>query len=205
MPGQPNLIVVGGVPGAGKSTAIRRLVRDRPDVQAIDPDELRDLFSTRLPAAVPYRAYRPLVHLMHSLRVLSAVLNGPELGGPLVVHDPATRPRRRRLFARLARSRGWRPVLVYVDVTLPAARSGQVARGRVLKAASFARHWERWVALRQQLTSAAGAAEASDWTRILVVDRPGAAPALHALVDAYRDSAAIEWVPSCPVSLLTVR
>lgn len=179
-PGHPDLILVGGVPGAGKSTAIRRVAADRPEVVAADPDGLRAVLANLLPG-VSYRTYRPLVHVGHHLRVLGLLWRGPQTGRPLVVHDPATRPRRRRLFAALARARGWTPALVYVDVERQAARRGQFSRGRVVDPSSFARHWARWVALRGQLTSSAGPADADDWIAILVVDRSSATAALSAL------------------------
>ena len=104
-----------------------------------------------LPERTEYAAYRPMVHILHALRVLLVLLRGPLPGRTLVVHDPATRPRRRRWFARLARLRGWDPVLVYVDVPRALAETGQVLRGRVVDPVSFAGHWARWEALRDRV------------------------------------------------------
>ena len=140
----PDLVVLGGVPGAGKSTVLRRL-RRRPGVVVLDPDGHRDALRRSVGRVVPYRAYRPLVHALHTVDVLGALLRGPGHGGSaLVVHEPATRPRRTAALLRLARACGWRSALVYVDTPREAALAGQHARGRVLAARSFDRHWERW-------------------------------------------------------------
>ena len=101
----------------------------------------------------------------------------------LLVHDPATRPRRRRLLARLATACGWRPVLVVVDVPRTAALDGQRERGRVVAPRSFAGHWRRWAAQRAAL---AHRARAEGWTEVHVVDRRTAGPALRAVLSARR-------------------
>lgn len=148
-----DLVLVGGVPGAGKTTAIARASDDLDHVRAIDPEHVAWWLRRRLPARVTYRAYRWLVHLLHTLRVLVHLLNGPVVGRRLVVHDPGTRARRRGLFLRLAHLAGWRTVLLYVDVDRSAAREGQERRGRVVR--SFDEHWERWQHLRPGLDAAA--------------------------------------------------
>jgi len=75
------------------------------------------------------------------LRVLTAVRRG---GGPLVVHDCATRPWVRRLLGWRARRAGLPLHLILLDVPGDVARSGQWARGRVVRSGSMATHCQRW-------------------------------------------------------------
>ena len=173
------VVLVGGVPGAGKTTAIARVAADRPDVDALDPEAFRDRIGRVLPDGTAYATYRPLVHVWHALGVLVMLLRGPVPGRTLVVHDPATRPRRRGLFAWLARMRGWDPVLLYVDVPRTLAEAGQVQRGRVVDPASFAGHWARWEVLRAELAGTRDALDGARWSEVLLTDRDGAADALR--------------------------
>jgi hypothetical protein len=164
------VVLVGGVPGAGKSTVLARMASS-PGLDVLDPDDWRVWLRAVLPAAVPYAAYRPVVHIAHALRVLVALLRGPVPGRTLLVHDPATRGRRRLLFVRLSRVRGWEPVLFYIDVTRPVAESGQVRRGRVVDPVSFAGHWSRWTALRTELLRDARSLDESGWSTVVLTDR----------------------------------
>lgn len=168
-----DLVLVGGVPGAGKSTAIARATDDLDHVAAVDPEHVTWWLRSRLPAAVPYRAYRWLVHLLHTLRVLVLLVNGPRPGRRLVVHDPGTRARRRSLYLSLAQLAGWRTVLLYVDVDRPAAQDGQLRRGRVVR--SFDEHWASWQRLRPALV------DTSDTDPVMLVDRDEAAATLRRL------------------------
>jgi AAA domain len=172
-----DLVLVGGVPGAGKTTAIARATDDLENVRAIDPEHLTWWLRQRLPERVPYRAYRWLVHLLHTLRVLIHLLDGPREGRQLVVHDPGTRRRRRSLLLRLAHLAGWRTVLLYVDVDRAAARSGQLQRGRVVR--SFDEHWESWQHLRPALDAAAHDQAVAD--PVLLAERADAAEVLRRL------------------------
>jgi hypothetical protein len=152
----PDVILVGGVPGAGKTTAIRRATADLVGVVVLDPEDRQRaieqwLIEQWLP--MPYRAYRWLIHLLHTVDVLVRLLRGPVVGQCLVVHDPGTRRRRRRLFVTLARARGWRTALLFLDVNRDAARTGQRIRGRVLRRSAFERHWSRWQQLRSGLVA----------------------------------------------------
>ena len=179
-----DVILVGGVPGAGKSTAIRRATADQPGVVVLDPENRARAIAKWLPVPLPYRAYRWTIHLVHTLDVLARLLPGPVPGQRLVVHDPGTRRRRRRLFVALARARGWRTALLYIDVDRDAARSGQRIRGRVLRASAFDRHWSRWEQLRTGLVAVNPTDEG--WHRILLVDRDEAADALRVLCQVGR-------------------
>jgi predicted kinase len=173
------VVLVGGVPGAGKTTAIARVAAELPVVDALDPETFRDWLCRLLPDGTAYRAYRPLVHVLHALRVLLVLLRGPMPGRTLVVHDPATRPRRRWLFAWLARARGWDPVLLYVDVPRGVAETGQVLRGRVVDPVSFAAHWARWEALRAELTGTPDGLDGARWSEVLLTDRDDATARLR--------------------------
>lgn len=167
----PDLVLVGGVPGAGKTTAIASATDHLPDVRAVDPEHVSWWLRRRLPGSVPYRSYRWLVHLVHTVRVLVHLLDGPRVGRRLVIHDPGTRVGRRSLFLALAHLAGWRTVLLYVDVDRADAQDGQIRRGRVVR--SFDDHWASWQQLRPVLDRASDA--------VLLVDRTHAAKVLRDL------------------------
>ena len=184
LPGRPevsyDLVLVGGVPGAGKTTAIARATDDLAHVRAIDPEHVTWWLRQRLPRWVPYQAYRWMVHLLHTLRVLIHLLDGPRAGRRLVVHDPGTRRHRRSLFLRLAHLAGWRTVLLYVDVDRAAARSGQLQRGRVVR--TFEEHWASWQHLRPALDVAARTESVPD--PVVLAERADAADVLRRLCDS---------------------
>jgi hypothetical protein len=181
VPGSYDLVLVGGVPGAGKTTAIAQATDDLVQVGSIDPEHISWWLRRRLPAAVPYRAYRWVVHLGHTLRVLGRLLNGPVAGRRLVVHDPGTRAGRRRLFLGLAQLAGWRTVQLYVDVDRSAARDGQLRRGRVVR--SFDRHWLSWQRIRPALLVSPEQAARADpeGEPVVLTDRADAANVLRRL------------------------
>jgi hypothetical protein len=77
------LLVVAGVPWAGKTTLLSRV--EAPGSLVLDPEPLWDRFA-RVLAPVPYRLWRPLVHAEHFLRVLPAL---PARRG-LIAHDTGT-------------------------------------------------------------------------------------------------------------------
>ncbi len=187
-----DVILVGGVPGAGKSTAIRRATADLPGVVVLDPENVQLGLRARLPATLPYRAYRWIIHVVHTVAVLGRLLSGPVSGERLVVHDPGTRRHRRRLFVALARARGWRAAWVYIDVNRVTARTGQHVRGRVLRAATFDRHWSTWEEMRTRLLSLKGS-DPRDPHQVLLVDRDEAAPVLRQLCTGIDESSANSW------------
>jgi predicted kinase len=181
-------VLVGGVPGAGKSTALAWVAGLRPGVRVLDSESARRAVRGRVPRGVPYAVYRPVVHGWHLWGVVRAVLAGPSAearrdgAGVLVVHDPATSRARRRWWAWVARRAGWRPVLVMVDAGRAEALSGQEARGRRVRARAFARHWRRWAAQRAGLLAASGG-PADGWSQVRVVGRGQAVGALLGAVD----------------------
>ena len=179
----PRFVLVGGVPGAGKTTVIAALAAV-PGVTTVDPDRARRWLGDLLPEGTPYARYRPLVHLWSTVLVLVLVLRGPTDGRrALVVHDPATRRARRTWLGRLARWRGWDPVLVVVDVSRAAALEGQLARRRVLGARAFDRHWQRWEAERPRLLALSRSGRGEEpWSAVRVVDRRTAVASLSRLL-----------------------
>lgn len=169
-----DLVWVGGVPGAGKTTAIKAGA-DPVATETIDPEQVAHWLGRRLPR-LGYRAYRWVVHTVHTLRVVARLLAGPDHERLVVIHDPGTRILRRRLYAGLARAAGWRAVLLYLDVDRAAAQEGQRRRGRLVR--SFDAHWRNWEHQRPAL--AAGLPDA-DGEPVLLVGRADAASALRAL------------------------
>ncbi|MEV0891104.1 AAA family ATPase [Promicromonospora sp. NPDC050262] len=169
-PAGPLMIVVGGVPGAGKSTLLANVAADVPRAVVLDPDRYRRRIAARLPSWVPYVAYRWVAHTLHAVATVLSLLAGPRSGRPLLVHDTATRERRRELLGLLARRCGWDPVLVAVDVSLAEALDGQLDRGRVVQPDEFVRHWERWTAQRSLLAAAAGGPR-GPWSAVHLMER----------------------------------
>ena len=154
------LVVIGGLPGSGKTRLLRRLLRTDPGATALDSE----LLTGRLRDAgvrVPYRLLRPWVHAWHRWRVLRAVA-GP---APVVVlTDPWTSPRWRATVLGAARWSGRAVRLVLLDVPPELAERGQRDRGRAIAPGSMRRHVARW----RDLLLSADAADA------LVVDRTAA-------------------------------
>ncbi|MFI5606456.1 AAA family ATPase [Amycolatopsis sp. NPDC051903] len=143
--GRRDLLVVAGLPGAGKTTMLRRAAGP---VRVLDSDQVRQRLDAIVPAAVPYRLYRPVVHLCHRARiVLSAALRR----GPLVVHEPATRSSTRRWLTAVAAGTRRPARLLWLDATAEQALAGQHSRARVVRSRSFARHVARARAVREDL------------------------------------------------------
>ncbi|MFI5693657.1 AAA family ATPase [Kribbella sp. NPDC051586] len=137
------VVILAGIPGAGKTTLLRRLYpvgQDHGGVRVFDSERLRGRWM-RVLGRVPYAWWRPLLHLAYYVRVLLAMRPG---GGPLVVHDCATRPWVRQLIGRRARRSGLPVHLVLLDVPDDVARSGQWERGRVVRPGSMLTHCRRW-------------------------------------------------------------
>ena len=146
------VVVVAGLPGAGKTT----LVASEP--RALDSDALREEWAPRL-ARVPYGLWRPLVHARHWLAIWRA-LKRPE--GVIVVR-PLTSAWLRRAVLRRARRHHRAVHLVVVDATPAEARAGQRARGRSVRERAMRRHERRW---------ARADFEREPWTSVTRVRRP---------------------------------
>ena len=168
------LLVVAGVPGAGKTTWLSRV--DAPGSLVLDPEPIRARLGRRL-GPLPYRLWRPLVHAEHVARVLLALPGG----SGVIVHDTGTRAWRRRLLAGLARRFGRSGHLLLLDVSAEAALEGQRRRRRALGAAAFTAHWRRWRRLRAGLPAGpstpgtpGSALAAEGWASVRLLDRPAA-------------------------------
>ncbi|MFF1559542.1 AAA family ATPase [Streptomyces sp. NPDC058279] len=127
-----DIVVVSGLPGGGKSTLIRRVA----GVVAIDSQDTRERWERRVPGAVPYAVYRPVVRAAHYWGLWRVVRSGASV----VVHDCGSRAWVRRLLARAARRRGRALHLLLLDATAGEALAGQAERGRRVSAYAFARH-----------------------------------------------------------------
>jgi predicted kinase len=175
------VVVVAGLPGAGKTT----LVASEP--RALDSDALREAWAPRL-RGLPYALWRPLMHAWHWSAIWRAA-GRPE--GVILVR-PFTTGWLRRAVLRRARRHHPAVHLVVVDATPAQARAGQRARGRTLRERAMRRHERRW----------AGADFAREpWTTITRVPRDSASsqPAPSRL----RRAAVRVW--SCPAAAPTTR
>jgi hypothetical protein len=150
-PGSHDVVVVAGLPGAGKTT----LAASEP--RALDSDHVRAAWAARL-TAIPYPVWRPLVHAWHWVAVWRAL--GRADG--VVVVRPFTTGWLRRAVLRRARRRHRAVHLLVVDATPAQARAGQHARGRRVGERAMRRHERRWAA-----ADLAG----EGWTTVLRVPR----------------------------------
>ena len=138
LPG-PVLVVVGGLPGSGKTTLVRRWVteRDGAPTAALDAEDVADRLRV-LP--LPYGWLRPLVHAVHRLRVLATV-TGP--APAVALTDPWTSRWWTAVVLGAARLAGRDVRVVLLDVPAEAAEAGQRIRGRTVPAGSMRRHVRR--------------------------------------------------------------
>lgn len=143
--GSRDLLVVAGLPGAGKTTLLRHAAGS---LRVLDSDQVRGRLGAVLPAAVPYRLYRPVVHVCHRARI---VLFAALRRGPLVVHEPATRASTRRWLGLVARGTRRPARLLWLDATAEEALAGQHSRARIVRGRSFARHVARARVVREEL------------------------------------------------------
>lgn len=137
LPGR-TLLLVAGLPGAGKSTLLGRLPA-APGVVVLDSERQRAALARWRPR-LPYRAGRPLLHLLHRLAVLRAALSAAPT---VVVHLPATRASTRAAVAALAALTRRTAHLLWLHATPDEALAAQRRRGRAVPSRSFARHVAR--------------------------------------------------------------
>lgn len=128
-----DIVVVSGLPGGGKSTLIKRAAAEGG---AVDSQDTRERWERRMPAALPYAVYRPLVRAAHYWGLWRILRSGASV----VVHDCGTQAWVRGLLAAVARRRGRALHLLLLDSSPEEALSGQAARGRRVSAYAFARH-----------------------------------------------------------------
>ncbi|TGD36772.1 AAA family ATPase [Brevibacterium aurantiacum] len=162
------LIVVAGVPGAGKTEALTALPTQSPRVRLADPDRIRCQLR-RLVPWLPYAYGRPIVHTLAHLWLFAQILN--RSGGPLVVHDPGTRKWSRRIIVELALLCGYCPMIIYIDTNRATALKGQTQRGRVIRSQAFKRHWKRWLELRNRILDSEEISANEPWCRVVLSHR----------------------------------
>ena len=174
------VLVVAGVPGAGKTTLLRRVfaTAGAQCLPAVSTDGVRLLDSEQSRAwwrrylgLMPYAVWRPIVHATHYGRLVRTLRVG---GGPMVVHDCATRPWARRLIIGSARRSRRSVHLLLLDVTPQVASEAQVARGRSVRPSSFAAHCRRWRSLVEAVDDGDHTIH-RETASIVVIDRPTAA------------------------------
>jgi len=163
------VVVVAGVPGAGKTTLIRRAV-DRDVARVVDTDDRRE------------GGGRRLLYAGHYARIVAAVAGRR----PVVVHSRGTHPAARRAIAALAALRGRPAHLVMLDADRGEAEAGQRARGRTMPPAEMDRQLARWRRLMVRRPE-------RGWASVVVLDR-GRAAGVEAF--AFEPAAQAELTPA---------
>jgi predicted kinase len=146
------VVVVAGMPGAGKTTLIRRAV-DPAAACVVDTDDR------------PRRAPETLLYAAHYARI-AAALAGRR---PVVIHSRGTHAAARRAIAALAALRRRPAHLILIDAERAEAEAGQRARGRTVAPAEMERQATRWERLMAAIPRREG------WASIVVLDREQAA------------------------------
>ena len=124
------------MPGAGKSTLLAGLP-PRPGLVVLDSDDAPRRLRTPLPARLPYRRYRPLVHLVHRLALVRAACSDAPDGRRAPARD---RGATRTAVVLLAALTGRTAHLLWLHVDPGEALGGQRDRGRLVPSGSFAGH-----------------------------------------------------------------
>ncbi|WP_453985314.1 AAA family ATPase [Brevibacterium casei] len=175
------VVLLAGVPGAGKTETLREIKRRAPWLRVSDPEPVRDCLRRILPW-VPYTVARPFVHTIAHIAAFCRILRRG--GPPVVVHDPGTRRWSRLLISGLAHAAGRDAEAVFIDVDHEAALRGQERRGRVVRRPAFDRHWRRWIELRTRILAGEGLGSGEGWSRIALTTRDRAVDDVLALVFA---------------------
>ncbi|MFT7839940.1 AAA family ATPase [Saccharothrix sp. BKS2] len=149
--GPRSLVVLAGLPGAGKTTLLAAADTGGAPAVVLDSDQVRNRLVALFPKAVPYRFYRPLVHLVHRGRILWYAITASR--SLLLVHEPSTRPTTRAGLVAVGLLTHRPRHFVWLDASPEEALAGQVERGRLLNSRSFTRHVRRAARLRARFTS----------------------------------------------------
>ncbi|MEU2038096.1 AAA family ATPase [Nocardia niwae] len=167
-------LLVAGVPGAGKSTALRKFFgadaaatapsRSPAGVLVLDSMQARNRWRPKL-WWLPYLLWRPLVHAAHFQAIRTALR---EVDGPVVIHDCATFGWARALIARWAADRDLH--LLMLDVPAAVARAGQHSRGRRINHVIFRLHVRRWRRLMHTVATECGPTTCASRS-VVIVDR----------------------------------
>lgn len=170
-------VVFAGIPGAGKSTALRKLFGSDPEAEraprgpdgsvVLDSIQARNSWRRRL-AWLPYPLWRPVVHMVYFSRIRVALRDH---AGPVVIHDCGTIGLTRRILTRWAARHGRELHMVLLDVPAAIARADQYARGRRVGRLSFRWHVRHWRRLLERVESGAG--PRPEPASVVVFDRIG--------------------------------
>ena len=144
------VVVVAGLPGAGKTTLIRRAT-SRPAI-VVDTDDQR-------------RRGGQASYVRHYGHIVQAVWGRQ----PVVIHSRGTLGTLRRLIALLSFLRGRPAHLILLDAPRAAAEDGQRRRGRRVPRAIMDREAARWERLLRRGVRGEG------WRSVTVLDRASAA------------------------------
>lgn len=144
-----SVLIVAGIPGAGKTTLMRRIfgisgtetqpVCTAEGVHVLDSEQSRN-YCRRCFHGIPYGVWRPAVHLLQYVRILRILSRKT----PVVIHETGTRfwiPSTIRFVSAL---RGWQLHVVLLDVPPPVAAASQSERKRVVRRRTFEMHCRRW-------------------------------------------------------------
>ena len=152
------VVLVIGLPGAGKSTLIDHAASSS-EWTVVDPHRS----SHRLPRALR-RA--PVLYPLYVLAIVVAIARHTHVA----VESRGTWGWLRRLVTTCARVRGRKAVLVMLDASPADAEAGQKGRGRRVESARVMRWYTtRWSRLLDAAGSGALAAEG--WGQVVVLDR----------------------------------
>ncbi|MQA78520.1 MAG: ATP-binding protein [Streptosporangiales bacterium] len=139
------------------------------DIEVLDSDEIRRRVRRRL-GFLPYVCWRPLVHLLHYLRIVRAV-RGPA-DRTILIHDTGTHTWLRRGLRRVARRSGRPMHALLLDVDPTRAWAGQRTRDRQVSPRRFAHHTAGWRELLDAVTDDPTGAES--YASCVLFDRAAA-------------------------------
>jgi adenylate kinase family enzyme len=145
------VVVVAGLPGAGKTTLIRR-VTSRTAAAVVDTDDQR-------------RRGEQASNVRHYGHIAAAVWGRQ----PVVIHSRGTVGTLRRLITTLSFLRGRPAHLILLDAPRAAAEDGQRRRGRWVSRRKMDREVARWERLLDRRFRGEG------WRSVTLLDRPSAA------------------------------